>query len=363
LLDKLDYHHREVFYAVVRGLYENQYHASEIQVALIQNAILRMVHTGTWNMAARISVRTDDPGGSLAEAIEHEIWDVNELILMLMSLIYDRKSVQRIRISLLDRQSEERAMAIELLDLLLGEPVKSVLIAYFHDVTVREKIDKLRELFPIHIFPVETLLKRILNRDGTQMGDFIRICVLERMGNERRFFDEQQIIAQGFHPNPKIRETTAQLLRKNDPERFHMVTERLDFPDNSFPGHEDAAKWYMDTTMQLTAWKLFMNVGINALFKLVSGLKPYSEELLSEGDYVVLARSASAEEFSPLSSGIAIIAEYQSEILEQIRYLGTIGTCEGYLIEREEFIELLFDERSLLHVFCDFLNQTTKGLV
>jgi len=31
-----------------------------------------------------------------------------------------------------------------------------------------------------------------------KMGDFIRICVLERMGNVDRFFDEQQIIAQGF---------------------------------------------------------------------------------------------------------------------------------------------------------------------
>jgi len=138
-----------------------------------------------------------------------------------------------------------------------------------------------------------------------------------------------------------------------------MVTERLDFPDNSFPDHEDAAKWYMDTTMKLTAWKLFLDVGINALFKLVSGLQPYSEDVLSEGDFVVLARSAAADEFTPLSSGIAIIAAYQPEILEQIRYLGTIGTCEAYLIERGEFIELLFDDRSLLHVFCAFLNQST----
>ncbi|MCK5136023.1 MAG: hypothetical protein KAR19_09580 [Bacteroidales bacterium] len=363
LLNKLDYHHREVFYMVVRGLYDNQFQASEIQLATISNAIIRMVHTGTWNLAAKISVRTDDPGGSLAMAIDHEIWDVNEVILMLMAMIYDRRSIHRIKLNLLDKNSDDRGMAIELLDLLLKEPLKTVLISYFHDVSVREKIYKLHVLFPVDIFPVETLLKRILNRDGMQMGDFIRICVLERMGNMDRFFDEQQIIAQGFHPNPKIRETAAQLLRKNDPERYNMVTERLDFPDNSFPSHEDAARWYMDTTRRLTAWKLFMNVGISALFKLVSGLHPYSEDLLVEGDYVVLARSASAEDFSPLSSGIAIIAVHQPEILEQIRYLGTIGTCEAYLMEREEFIELLFDDRSLLHVFCAFLNKTTRKVV
>jgi len=236
--------------------------------------------------------------------------------------------------------------------------LKTVLVSYFQDVAVREKIDKLRELYPIDIFPVDVLLKRILNRDGTQMGDFIRICVLERMGNVDQFFDEQQIIAQGFHPNPKIRETAAQILRKNDPEQYHMVTERLDFPDNSFPDHEDTARWYMDTTMNLTTWKLFLNVGINSLFKLVSGLQPFSEELLSKGDFVVLAKSAAAEGFTPLSTGIAIIAAHQPEILEQIRYLGAFGTCEAYLIEREEFIELLFDDRNLLHVFCSFLNQT-----
>jgi hypothetical protein len=360
LLAKLDSHHRDVFSAVVQGLYENRFQASEIQLALIQNAILKLVQTGTWNMAARISVRTDDPGGSLAEAIEHEIWDVNEMILMLMTMIYDRRSVRGIRLLLLDRENLDKGMAIELLDLLLSEPLKSVLLSYFHDVTVREKIDKLREIIPLEILPVDLLQKRILNRDGSQMGDFIRICVLERMGNEERFFDEQQIIAQGFHPNPKIRETAAQLLRKNDPERFHMVTERLDYPDNSFPDHEDAAGWYMDTTMQLTAWKLFLNVGINALFKLVSEVEPFSEELLLEGDMVVLARSDSAEEFKPLSSGIAIIAEHQPEILEQIRYLATIGACEVFLIERAKFIELLFDNRSLLHVFCGFLNQNAQ---
>jgi len=361
LLNKLDYHHRDVFTAVVQGLYENRFKASEIQLALIQNAILKLVQTGTWNMAARISVRTDDPGGSLASAIEHEIWDVNEMILMLMTMIYDRRSVRRIRLILLDRESMDKGMAIELLDLLLSEPLKSVLLSYFHDVTVREKIDKLREIYPIDILPVDLLQKRILNRDGSQMGDFIRICVLERMGNVPRFFDEQQIIAQGFHPNPKIRETAAQLLRKNDPERFHMVTERLDYPDNSFPDHKDAALWYMETTMKLTAWKLFLNVGINALFKLVSEVEPFSEEELADGDKVVLAWSAAAEEFTPLSSGIAIIAEHQPEILEQIRYLATIGACEVYLIEREKFIELLFDNRSLLHVFCGFLNQNAQA--
>jgi hypothetical protein len=119
----------------------------------------------------------------------------------------------------------------------------------------------------------------------------------------------------------------------------------------------------METTIHLTRWKLFAEVGINALFKLVSGIHPFTEEQLSEGDYVVLAKSASAEEFSPLSSGIAIIAEHQSDILEQIRYLGTIGTCEAYLIDREQFIELLFDDRSLLHAFCDFLNQAPAGSV
>lgn len=363
LLDKLEYHQREVFNGVIRGLYENHYKASEIEVAAIQNAILRMVVTGTWNLAAKISIRTDDPGGSLAMAIEHELWAVNEVIMMLMALIYDRRSVHRIRLSLLDKQSDDRGMAIELLDLLLNEPLKTVLVSYFKDVAVREKVDKLQALFSVDILPVDILLKRILNRDGMQMGDFIRICVLERMGNVPRFFDETQIIAQGFHPNPKIRETAAQLLRKNDPERFNLVTERLDFPDNSFPDHDDAAWWYMNTTMKLAAWKLFLNVGINALFKLVSELQPFSEKLFSEGDFVVLARSTAKVDFTPLSSGIAIIAAHQPEILEQIRYLGTIGICEAYLIEREKFIELLFDDRGLLHVFCAFLNQTASKLV
>jgi AAA family ATP:ADP antiporter len=363
LLEKLDYHHREIFHMVVTGLYENHFHASSLQAATIHTAILRLVQTGAWNLAAKVSFRMDNPGGNVELALEHEIWDVNEVIIMLLALIYDRRSVHRIRMNLLDKQAEDRGMAIELLDLLLDEPLKTVLISYFTDILVREKIDKLQYLFRIDLIPVHLLLRKILNRDGMQMGDFIRICVLERMGNVDRYFDEQQIIAQGFHPNPKIRETAAQLLRKNDPGRYSMVTERLDFPDNSFPGHEDSAGWYVNTTIILAAWKLFKNVGINSLFKLVSVLQPYSEEVLTGGDYVMLARSSAPGGFTPLSTGIAIIAAQQPEILEQIRYLGTDGAIEAYLIERGEFIELLFDDRGLLHVFCTFLNQMGDSLV
>jgi hypothetical protein len=251
-------------------------------------------------------------------------------------------------------------MAIELLELLLREPLKAVLVSYFHDVSVREKLDKLKELYRIDVFPVDILLKRILNRNGAQMGDFIKICVLDRIGNVERFFDEQQIIAQGFHPNPRIREIAAQLLRKNNPEQYDLLTERLDFPNNSFPGHEDMVRWYLDTTMRLTSWKLFSNVGINSLFKLVSIARPFSDEWLAGGDSVILARSLSAEEYATLSKGIAIIAAFQPEILEQIRYLSTIGACEAFLIDRKEFVELLFDDRSLMRVFCSFLNQASQ---
>lgn len=363
MLEKLDYHHREVFMAAVLGLYENHFQASSLQTASIQAAILRQIQTGAWNLAAKISIRTENPGGYIGEAIDQEIWDVNETILMLLALIYDRRSVQRIRLNLLDKQEEDRGMAIELLELLLDVPLKNVIVSYFSDILIREKIDKIHAHFRVDLIPVGLLLKKMLNRDGMQMGDFIRICVLERMGNVAGYFDEQQIIAQGFHPNPKIRETAAQLLRKNDPGRFDMVTERLDFPDNSFPGHQDSALWYVNTTINLAAWKLFKNVGISSLFKLVSVLQPFTWDLVSGGDTVLLVRSVAAGGFSSLSNGIAIIADHQPEVLEQIRYLGEEGVREAYLIEREEFIELLFDDRSLLHVFYAFLNQTVSSLV
>ena len=363
MLDKLEYHHREIFTAAVAGLYENHFHASEIQEASIQSAILRQVKTGAWNLGAKISIRTENPGGYLGEALDQEIWDVNESILMLLALIYDRRSVHRIRTKLLDKQAEDRGMAVELLELLLNEPLKKLLISYFSDILIREKIDRLQSHFRVDLIPVGLLLKKILNRDGMQMGDFIRICVLERMGNVAGYFDEQQIIAQGFHPNPKIRETAAQLLRKNDPGKYDLVTERLDFPDNSFPGHDDSARWYVNSTINLASWKLFKDVGISSLFKLVSILQPFSWERFPDGDLVLMARVASAGELSPLSDGIAIIAEQQPEIMEQIRYLGKDGVREAYLVEREKFRELLFDDRSLLHVFSLFLNQTGHRLV
>ncbi len=201
------------------------------------------------------------------------------------------------------------------------------------------------------------LLKRILNRNGSQLGDFIRICALERMGSVDRFFDKQQIIAQGFHPNSRIRAIAAHLLQKKDPEQYLLVSGRLDFPPHISPVNDEMVNWHLETTMKLTTWKLFQKVGINSLFSLVAISRPFSEKSAVDENSVILVRSISSEEFSILSDGIAIIASHQPEILEQIRYLGTIGACEAFLIDRKEFIELLFDDRALLHVFCSFLNQ------
>ncbi|TFH25377.1 MAG: hypothetical protein E4H10_09455 [Bacteroidia bacterium] len=357
LLHTLEYQNREVFQAVVYGLSENQFQAAKIQEVIIQNAILRMVNAGSWILAAKISVRADDPGGYIARVLDHESWEVNELILMLRAMIYDKRSVHRIRISLLDRQSNDRGMAIELLELLLNQPLKPVLVAYFHDVSVREKIDKLKVYYPVDVFPVDILLKRILNRNGSQLGDFIRICALERMGSVDRFFDKQQIIAQGFHPNPRIRAIAAHLLQKNDPEQFLLVSGRLDFPSHISPINDEMVNWHLKTTMKLSTWKLFQKVGINSLFSLVTISRPFSEKSAVDENSVILVRSVSAEGFPVLSDGIAIIASHQPEILEQIRYLGTIGACEAFLVDRKEFVELLFDDRALLHVFCSFLNQ------
>jgi len=363
LLQTLEYQNREVLHAVVYGLSENKFQAAKIQEVIIQNAILRMVSAGTWILAAKISVRTDDPGGYMSTVLDHESWEVNELILMLLAMIYDRRSVHRIRTSLLDRQSDDRGMAIELLELMLTQPLKPILVAYFHDVSVREKIDKLVVHYPVDIFPVEVLLRRMLNRNGAQLGDFIRICALERMGSVVRFFDNQQIIAQGFHPNPRIREIAAHLLKKYDPEQYQLVIGRPDFPKHLSPVNDDRIQWYLDTTMKLTSWKLFQKIGINSLFSLVTKSRAFSEKTPVDDQSVILARSVSGEEFSILSDGIAIIASHQPEILEQIRYLVTIDACEAFLIDRKEFIELLFDDRALLHVICDFLNQAHQQSV
>lgn len=363
LLEKLDYHQREIFLEVVTGLYENNYEATDLTRPAIENAILRQVQTGTWDLVALTSLKCEEYERTISLSLEHELREVNRVIMMLLALLYERRSVHRIRKTLTERVSEERGVAIELINLLVSEPLKTVLVSYFEDVSIREKPDRLRQLFDTDLIPSGLLLKKILNRDGMQMGDFIRVCVLQAMGRSPHHFDHQQILAQGFHPNPRIRETAAQIIRKNDPERYSMNTGRLDFPDNHFPGHEDAAGWFIDTTMRLSAWKLFGNVGINSLFRLVSALIPVTGEIPSGEDTVVLARSLSASDFTPLSSGIAIIAAHHPEILEQIRYLGTDRKCEVYCIDKGEFIELMFDDRSLLHAFCTFLNQTSVHLV
>ena len=69
------------------------------------------------------------------------------MILMLLTMLYDRRSVHRIRMNVKDSRSEERGMAIELIDLLVSEPLRTVLISYFWGLKFYKVDYNLRKIF------------------------------------------------------------------------------------------------------------------------------------------------------------------------------------------------------------------------
>lgn len=227
LWNKMDYPNKVIVSQVLLSLGECGFKAGISQITRIKYAIESDIADISWNLAAMHEVGDDGFSEQIKAALQWEVQSDIEHIYMLLTMLYDTRSIQLVKENIDSGTAEGITYAVELLDVFLSEQLKQRVIPILDDLTNAERIDRLQDFYPRIKLDSKLVLKFIINRDFTQSNRWTKACVLFQIGIQKIEAFKLDLIAQLFNPDPLIHEVSAWALHQMDPLEYDTNTKRL----------------------------------------------------------------------------------------------------------------------------------------
>ncbi len=209
---------------------------SEENAGLINAELRTVCENLVWNLAIFITLEKYGLDIFLKEALEAEIEGNYEEIFSLMALLYEPASISLVRTSLLHGEAERAEFAQELLNIVLSDTVKPVLIPLLDiSSSYQEKIQNLQDEYPMEAVTKlnhpEALIN-IIQRDYKSTNRWTKACALAALAALEKFHDPTIFVANVVNPNTLISEIAYQFLYEQDPEAFEENLDFLHYKEN-----------------------------------------------------------------------------------------------------------------------------------
>jgi ATP:ADP antiporter, AAA family len=230
LWDKIDYPDKKVTTQVLLSLSHSGFRANGSQIARIKQFIDEDVATLVWNLRAINSLthKDSDYYADIIESLREENEHYYSHLFMLLSMIYDQKSIQLVKENIDSGTRDGVAYGVELLDVFLAEDLKQQIIPLLDDIADIDKIRRLEMLYPAIEMSESELVRMIINKEFSQVNRWSKALSLYGIGKNRRETDfNMELIANLFNPDLLLKEVCAWSMHQIDPEFFKLQTERL----------------------------------------------------------------------------------------------------------------------------------------
>ncbi len=205
------------------------YRAQDGGLEFIQQQIAQEVGEATWTLAALTDIGEGDAIVLLQTALHHELDAIRRRLFLLLSFIYERQSIQRAWENLAHASTENRAYALEIIDVLLPLDLKTMLLALIDDLSPAQRLDRLTERFPQPSQERSQRLEEIVTRPGTWTHPWTRACALYAMAKLDTFTAAGSDVVVGSlsNPEPLIRESALWALEQLDPTACRRYAREL----------------------------------------------------------------------------------------------------------------------------------------
>ncbi len=227
LWSKIDYPNKIVVSQVLLSLGECGFKAGISQITRIKYAIESDIADISWNLSAMQEVGDEGFGAQIKSSLRWEIQNDIEHIYMLLTMLYDTRSIQLVKENIDSGTAEGITYAIELLDVFLSEQLKKRVIPILDDLTIAERTNRLEEFYPRVKLDEALVLKFMINRDFAQSNRWTKACVLFQIGILGITDFKLDLIAQLFNPDWLLREVSAWALHKIHPDSYEQNAKRL----------------------------------------------------------------------------------------------------------------------------------------
>jgi hypothetical protein len=281
LLDNISNHRKEIKEKSIACLKQLEYQPSEKELPKMFHPITDASQTVAWDISALASLDASYDDHPLKKAIHSEFLHHQQLLIDLLSITYDSKSVKNVQDYLSSETAEGISYGLELFDLFLSEEIKPMILTVFEDLPLTEKTKLFENFFPVEVTTPQELLLNIINRDPNLIcKETKRTALLEYTHLFKEITDD--LIAQLFSPVPELQQTAAHTINQIQPAKIKqykprmsaMLTKNL----TQFDHFQD------DTTSLFTLAELLFNE-LPAEKQLLSGLTEYFELKKTDDSY------------------------------------------------------------------------------
>lgn len=229
LWNKLDFPDKKIVSQALLCLSTCGYKPEGEREIRIKNFLEREIGNAAWNIAALSELDREVKNTKyLVQALEEEIEHNNDIIYMLLSLIYDPQSIRLVKENLESGTVEGTVYALELMDVFLGDDIQPLFFPLVEDITQEERNERLQQYFPRETLSSMEVLLHIINRDYNSINRWTKACALYVFPYMPGAKVKDDLVANLFNPDPLMRETAAWAINEISPKAYDIFTNRLD---------------------------------------------------------------------------------------------------------------------------------------
>lgn len=219
LRQKMNHPDHEVRFRVMFALSSLGYHANASEISFIKECIEETVEYIVWVLAALNDLSGLTGGHDLQVSLLTELEEKKEEMFLLLSLLYDSKTIGHIREYIESKDTTARVYALEISDMTISDEIKELFFPVFEDVSVHERLSKLQIRFPQEALTQPGRLIDIINKGYTQANRMTKAYAITLLGRSTEVPADtanQLFAANLVHPDPLLSEISAWTLYNLD---------------------------------------------------------------------------------------------------------------------------------------------------
>jgi ATP:ADP antiporter, AAA family len=392
LWSKVDFPDNKVVAQVFLALSHCGFRAMEVHVQRIKQVIEEDIASIVWNLKAIVKFKESESHefDEIINSIREENDHIYGHIYMLLSMIYDQKSIELVKENIETKTTEGISYAVELLDVFLSEDLKQRIIPILDDIQDIDRIRRLQMFYPLMETTEDELLRQIITRGYNQINRWTKVSAIRYIGeNKISGKYDMELISNLFNPDMLIKEISAWSMREIDSQFFIEHNERLESSErnhlrNLLLGQHfeyvSQLRPHMKTEIVSFMKKKTLLAGLPSY--ILASIVDFIEDVYLEGNTVVTPSDWSNESFYLLFHGSMTVIDLNGELMDHFTegdFLGeqiNIDLLEESVsfnidedtallkIEKNKFFDLITNEYEVtLKLLDSFQRQTEKSSI
>lgn len=183
LLTNLDYLDNDIYFEIINSLSSIEFQANREQSINIKNKITNEIENTFWVMESVLDLQElNEPKKVLLNALKHQIVKNQTRLLNLLSLIYPKDVISKVKFNLQEGDSIKKAYAFELLDNILDTEIKFDVFTILEDSHLEDKLSK-SKIIRSNLTINERIIE--ISKKDTKVSNWVKCALIYTIGSQK----------------------------------------------------------------------------------------------------------------------------------------------------------------------------------